>query len=63
MDLDFSMMTLRNMSDKDSVMNLINAIKQDENDKLVIEKYPTYMQNCMVILKYVENKNKIKITS
>lgn len=62
MQLDFSMMTLH-MSGEDFVNNLINAIKQDEKDKLVLGKSQTYMQNCTVILKFLENKNKIKITS
>lgn len=61
MQLDFSMVSLQVM-DEESSCNLVNAIKQDEKDKLTIGKSQTYMQSCLSLLKFVDNKNKVKIT-
>lgn len=61
MQLDFSLVSLQVM-DEESSCNLVNAIKQGENDKSTIGKSHTYMQSCLSLIKYVDNKNKIKIT-
>lgn len=61
MQLDFAMMSLK-VLDEESAGNLVSAIKQDEQDKLIIGKSQIYMQSCISLLKYIENKSKIKLT-
>lgn len=60
MQLDFSLISLEVLNDE-SATNLVNAIKLDEKDKLTIRKSQIYMQSCLSLLKFVENKSKIKI--
>lgn len=59
MQLDFSMISLEVLNEE-SATNLVNAIKLDEKDKLTIRKSQTYMQSCLCLIKFVENKSKIK---
>jgi len=60
MQLEFAMISLEVLNEN-SATNLINAIKQDENNKLIIGKSKKYMQSCLGLLKFLENKSKIKI--
>jgi len=60
MQIEFAMISLEVLSEK-SAANLINAVKQDEKDKLIVGKSKTYMQSCLSLLKFLETKNKIKI--
>lgn len=60
MQIDFAMISL-GVVDEKSAANLVDAIKQEENDKLIIDKSKTYMQSCSSLIKFLENKSKIKI--
>jgi len=60
MQLDFAIISLE-VLDEESTNNLVDAIKHDDKDKLIIEKAETYKLSCLSLLKYVENKSKIKI--
>lgn len=60
MQLNFSMISLEVLSEE-SATNLVNAIKLDENEKLTIRKSQIYIQSCLSLLKFLENKSKIKI--
>lgn len=60
MQLEFAMMSLQ-VSDANAVINLINATEQDEKEKLTIGNSQTYMQSCISLLKFLENKSKLKI--
>ncbi|XP_025416050.1 uncharacterized protein LOC112687520 [Sipha flava] len=60
MQLNFSLISLEVLSEE-SAKNLVDAIKLDKNDKSTIRKSQIYTQSCLSLLKFIENKNKIKI--
>lgn len=60
MQLDFALNSLQ-VLDEESANNLVEAVKLDEKDKITLGKSQMYMQSCLSLLKFVENKNKIKI--
>lgn len=49
------------VSDEESACSLVDAIKQDEKDILTLKKSQVYTQSCLGLIKFVENKSKIKI--
>lgn len=57
LQIEFAMMALQ-VLDEQSACNLVNAIKQDENDKLILRKSQMYAHSCLSLIKFVENKNK-----
>lgn len=61
MQVEFAMISLQ-VSDEESAANLVSAIDQGEEDKSIIGKSQYYMQSCSNILKFLENKSKIKTT-
>lgn len=61
MQLDFALISLQTL-DQESANDLVDAVKQDENEKLTIGKSQTYTQSCSSLIKFLENKSKIKIT-
>lgn len=61
MQIEFAMISLQ-VLDEESAANLVSAIDQDEKDKFTIGKSQTYKQSCLGLLKFLENKSKIKIT-
>lgn len=60
MQLDSAMVTLQ-VLDLESANNLVEAIEQNKQYKLTIGKSQMYMQSCLSLLKYVENRSKTKI--
>lgn len=60
MQLDSVMVSLQ-VLDLESANNLVEAIEQNKEYKLIIGKSQMYMQSCLSLLKYVENRSKIKI--
>lgn len=61
LQVEFSMISLQ-VLDEESAADLVSAINQDEEDKSIIGKSQNYMQSCSNLLKFIENKSKIKIT-
>lgn len=61
MKIDFAMASIK-VSDEESAYNLIGAIKLDGKDKFIIDQSLTYVQSCLALMKYLENKSKVKIT-
>lgn len=61
MQVEFAMISLQAL-DEESAANLVSAINQDKENKSIIEKSQNYVQKCSHLLKFIENKSKIKIT-
>jgi len=60
MQLDFALNSLQ-VLDEESANKLVEAVELDEKDKITLGKSQMYMQSCLSLIKFVENKNKIKI--
>ncbi|VVC42376.1 Hypothetical protein CINCED_3A015161 [Cinara cedri] len=60
LQIEFAMMSLQ-VLDEESACNLVDAIKQSEEHKLTLRKSHSYTQSCLSLIKFVENKSKIKI--